>query len=1293
MMEETELKYIKNSGLFSRHYLQNILPKRVIWKDTQKAESVFNKIKSLFNANWVFLSSSPNEAQLRDKILNDILEILGHYYQVEGKVEKSAKHPDYGLFADEKSSQEAIALQGKEDFYKKAITICEAKGWEVSLDKNVKGKPTFANENPSFQVDSYLRETTPRWAILTNGRYWRLYYQETSYKPENYFEVDLGEIIDKDCFAELKYFYLLFRREAFIPDSQDVCFLDDVYNESISYAKELGENVQENVYKAMKTLAEGFISFSENKLSLTDDEKVNNKTLREVQENTMKLLYRLLFIFYAEAGGLLDIKNKSYRDSYSLDSLKKIIRNQITRGHTISQYTTIHWTKLQDLFRLIDKGLKIPEDNLFIPAYNGGLFDPKRNKFLKEKRVGDYFVAKAIDFLATSKSKDDSEKGFVDYSSLDIRHLGAIYEGLLEYKLKRAEEPMIAIRKSKKELWIPELEFKGKKYMERVDAGELYLATDKGERKATGSYYTPDYIVEYIVKNTIGPIVEEKIKQAKKEGKSTCDAILSAKILDPAMGSGHFLVEVVDFLTRPLLNAVSKDIERGIIEGKEVTTEWAKREIAAHCIYGVDLNPMAVELAKVSLWLKTIAKDKPLSFLDHRLKLGNSLMGANLSELRNYPDLKKKKKEIDKDQQQFEVVIPQIFIDRLLKKTREIESIQDETLEDTKRKEEIFAELKKTDAYIKTLAIANVHTAVYFGNEVGTTSTKDKKGVYYQLISTLDFPKDWQWLSKKEWFIRAQKIAEERRFFHWELEFPEIFFEKGKRKDNPGFDAVVGNPPYVTLALGKGQEELDKFEGLYLRSTFPESSEYKTNTYALFTDQGLQLIGKSSLLGFILPKTILTNYYLKKFRKKLLDEINIRNITLIDEKVFEEAEIGGNSILIAGTYENGYILVSELDDNKKFHMVTEIDQKQFLDVPDYKFLFNSEIIKLFKKIQSISKTVGQIAVLYNGIKTGDNKKFLSKSKDTEKHRKVLRGRDINRYLLTFGGLYVYFDKDQLWSNTNEKMFEASPKVIVRQTGESLTAAYDNSKYYTMDTTHLIIPRVKVSALYLLTIINSKLENWYYHQIVPEVGKAFAEVKIVNLEKLPIRYISFKTEIEKLRKIVESLILKYKSGSYGEILDDVEGLLLRDKNGNFITGKEKSDVVHDILAFLAEQMIEINKRKHKEIKGFLDWIERQIGVPIEDLSLKTYLKEYDEHAFNDLLRVMRQNKNKIQPDPDSREFQETLKKEYDASIAKLKPLKEKIEKTDRLIDQIVYNLYGLTDEEIEIVEESLKGGLA
>src|SRR5208337_628277 len=369
----------------------------------------------------------------------------------------------------------------------------------------------------------------------------------------------------------------------------------------------------------------GFINQKSNHLENPDP-----VTLARVQNNTMILLYRFLFLLYAEGKGLLDLHDQRYREYYSFHHIKHYIA-ETQDGLAHQRFDTVKSSiqgDLKVLFKLVDEGSEsfgIPKAEYYIPAYNGGLFDPEKYPDLEHWKISDKYLADAIDLLSRSKLKE-GHRDFVDYLTLEIRNLGSIYEGLLEYKLKTTVSDLVvcdgewvtldtynACRKQKKT-------FADFGENDRVSAGNIYLVTDKGDRKSSGSYYTPDYIVNYIVKNTIGPVIEEKWRDAKEKKTSYIDVTLSINILDPAMGSGHFLVGAVEFLSQKLLEAVQKDFEAGkIADTAPYTNNWARRDIVSHCIYGVDLNELAVELAKVGLWLTTISRDKPLSFLDHRL--------------------------------------------------------------------------------------------------------------------------------------------------------------------------------------------------------------------------------------------------------------------------------------------------------------------------------------------------------------------------------------------------------------------------------------------------------------------------------------------------------------------------------------------------------------------------------------------------------------------------------------------------------------------------------------------------
>ncbi len=658
MPVQTKLNYLTNRELFSNYYLDNLLPETDRWNEVDEEElrSAYKKIKELYEEHKEYIHTY-QEDFLEDKFIRPIFEELGFEYGTREQLKDKQRFPDYGLFEDVEARQNAYKNKDKEDFYKNAITIAEAKRWNRNLDKK-EGTRDFTN--PSHQVYVYQQETNVDWAILTKGKTWRLYYSKTSHKLDSYYEIDLPTILESDKEDNLeafKYFYLFFRKKAFLKDKRGKSFLDRVYDKSHIFSQELGENLKENIYEAIKLLAEGFLKFPQNDIDPDED-------LDLIHDSSLVYLYRMIFVLYAESEGrdLLDTKNKIYNEEYSLSTLKQEVCDELEKSSpSYKDWQHNLWDQLEELFLLIDKGSKnmgIPKDDLYIPAYNGGLFKTdidddasKENIFLQKNKVGDSYLAEVIDLLTRHESDNGDGRVFVDYSSLDIRHLGSIYEGLLEYHLNVADEPMIAVKDGKEQKWIKEEEYDGKdsKIIERVEEGEVYLTTDKGERKATGSYYTPEYIVQYIVENTLDPILDDIRDDLLREGRGNfanefAERVFELKILDPAMGSGHFLTNAVDHLAREIVNAHEKQAQE---EGADTVDEshdihWARRQVVQRCIYGVDLNDMAVELAKVSLWLRTLAAQKPLAFLDHHLKTGNSLIGSDIEDIEELDSMNKK---------------------------------------------------------------------------------------------------------------------------------------------------------------------------------------------------------------------------------------------------------------------------------------------------------------------------------------------------------------------------------------------------------------------------------------------------------------------------------------------------------------------------------------------------------------------------------------------------------------------------------------------------------------------------
>jgi hypothetical protein len=251
--------------------------------------------------------------------------------------------------------------------------------------------------------------------------------------------------------------------------------------------------------------------------------------------------------------------NAAYRERSLTELAKQAAR--LVDDHQVDALppmTGRYWAQFRELFAIIDGRDADLNAFLGVPRYNGGLFDPQRHAFLENKIVGERHLTRAVDYLARRRVTENGRyAGYetVDYRTLGVRQLGSIYEGLLEYRVGVAAEPMVTVRRGGKETWLPARERGKTKVIETKQPGELYLATDKGERKATGSYYTPDYIVKYIVEQTLGPLVEEARERVKAQVRAerargaTADLGLAARlfeeevlalnVLDPAMGSGH----------------------------------------------------------------------------------------------------------------------------------------------------------------------------------------------------------------------------------------------------------------------------------------------------------------------------------------------------------------------------------------------------------------------------------------------------------------------------------------------------------------------------------------------------------------------------------------------------------------------------------------------------------------------------------------------------------------------------------------------------------------------------------
>ena len=793
----------RNQQLFSDYYLSFTLPRQPGWFDlTRHARPVYDQIKAIYRT----YTSSDNEAQTEDGLVKPVLKALGHTVEVQAALTTpdGTKRPDYIFYRDMAALQANKNRTLTEELLQgKAFAVGDAKYWNRSLDgagKQSSGDP-FTNKNPSYQIWFYMEQSGVEWGILTNGRLWRLYHKDSAHKLDRFYEVDLAAVVDGDNLEHFLYFYAFFTRSAFEPHALGVAA---IRHASMEYARGIGDTFKSQVYDALRHLAQGFLDYAPN--GLQPDEA----TLKQIYDNGLIVLYRLLFVLYAEARELLPVRDSPlYRDRYSLHAIKNHVARDLQQGMRLLPNSVTLWPELQTLFGIINAG----SPPLKVATFNGGLFDPGRHPFLNAKSVGDGHLQQAIDKLTRV------DEQFVDYRDLAEQHLGTIYQGLLEYHL----EPILP-----------------------QDGWSVTLLNDKGERHATGSYYTPDYIVKYMVEQTVGPLLHEAVAQASDDAAKIA-AVLDINVLDPAMGSGYFLVEATEYIARFL---VELGIQPEGDAGGEADLVYWRRRVAQSCIYGVDLNPLAVDLAKLSLWLITVAKDRPLSFLDHHLRPGNSLLGARIAELRAGTSSSSPPKKTTTAKRAAAAGQLALFGDDTFRQSMStavdsmglIEANPAQTVEEVKEQEAVYAQLH--DALVgKYGKLADLVTATHFG--VGIDRAQWPSLADYATGRSFIVPQK-QAAEYTGLMEAAEELARRDRYFHWELEFPEVFFNhRGEPKgDGAGFDAVIGNPPYVR------QEQLAPFKP-YFAATYPETFAGVADLYVYFYQQGLQLTRRGGRMSYI----------------------------------------------------------------------------------------------------------------------------------------------------------------------------------------------------------------------------------------------------------------------------------------------------------------------------------------------------------------------------------------------------------------------------------------------------------
>ncbi|OYD88312.1 restriction endonuclease [Nostoc sp. 'Peltigera membranacea cyanobiont' 213] len=771
-------------------------------------------------------------------------------------------------------------------------------------------------------VQEYLNKTEHLWAIATNGFRWRLLRDSSLMTRLTYIEFDLEQILCGENFAEFGLFYRLFHRSR-LPegmDDADKCLLEYYHQEALQQGGRVREKLRDGVEKALIQLGNGFIQHPQNerlrqKLGIIPNYEAE-VTNYEFYRQLLRLIYRLLFLMVAESRNLLLIgedleKTRIYREYYSIERLRELAE----RPHWRREGFQDLWQGLWVTFLLFDENWR--GEVLGLSPLNGDLFGSGTLSALDNCAIDNYDLLIALRQLSLYQDKGQLRR--VNYEYLDVEELGSVYESLLDF------HPQVILHQGIYEF-------------------ALVFGSD---RKTTGSYYTPPQLVQQLIKTALVPVIEEKLRSIKQQlGNSENNqelekALLSLKVCDPACGSGHFLLAAARRIGKELAKVRTGEGEPGIEPLK-----LAIRDVIQNCIYGVDLNPLAVDLCKVALWIEGFPGKLPLSFLDHRIKCGNSLVGVlDISCLdEGIPDeafkavtgddkplatqLKKRNKKERENKDQLSIY-EKLATDNIdyAEMWRELGVIPETTPQEVRSKQKKYKEnLQEPNWWLKFSA-CNLWTAAFF---MPLTEHDLQLLPTTEALNRLEREKvEKIYKSDNSYKLRitnyelnnivnaANKLAEEKHFFHWCIEFPDIFPEnKGKW----GFDCVLGNPPWELLQIAekeffasrsaeianainkaareklikelpKGNPELAQaFEEIkhdadaqnkFIRESgrFSLTAVGKINTYAVFAETTRKLISPDGRVGVIVPTGIATDATTSGFFRNLVESSTLKSIT------------------------------------------------------------------------------------------------------------------------------------------------------------------------------------------------------------------------------------------------------------------------------------------------------------------------------------------------------------------------------------------------------------------------------
>lgn len=649
-------------------------------------------------------------------------------------------------------------------------------GCRLDLDRRTSRVAGAARTNPHGLVQELLNRSKDNlWGFVSNGLKLRILRDNVSLTRQPYVEFDLESMMDGEVYADFVLLWLVCHQSRLEAERPEECWMERWSQTAREQGTRALDHLRQGVEKAIVALGRGFLL--PRNATLREHLRSGALNKQDYYRQLLRTVYRLLFLFVAEDRGLLlhpkaDVATRErYARFYSTARLRRLADR-----HRGTQHVDL-WRGLALVFDALGNDAGCPA--LGLPALGSFLWSVGAAPDLAGCDLANRDLLDAVRALAFGR--EGKLRRAVDYRNLGSEELGSIYEALLEL------DPRI-----------------------NIDAGAFELGTAGGhERKTTGSYYTPSSLIQCLLDSALDPVLDEASRKPSPEA-----AILDLKVCDPACGSGHFLIAAAHRIARHLAA-----VRTGDEEPSPEATRAALRDVIGRCIYGVDVNEMAVELCKVSLWMEALEPGRPLSFLDHRIVCGNSLLGTTPALMAGgIPDeaftaiegddkavvtalRKRNRKERDGQMTLPMVAEPGGEYAVLTSAFSSLSATRDESIETVHAKEQQFEGLVTSAGYHKAKLLADAWCAAFVWRKTKGMVEPVTEDVFLTLARNPE-------LVSATTRDEVERFARRYRFLHWHLAFPDVFRlpRPGEAPSNVqagwtgGFDVVLGNPPWDTLS-------------------------------------------------------------------------------------------------------------------------------------------------------------------------------------------------------------------------------------------------------------------------------------------------------------------------------------------------------------------------------------------------------------------------------------------------------------------------------------------------------------